>query len=323
MAEAVRPEPDVAGEVLRRTHQLWDDRAVGLIYTQYAHNVQIHQDVADQIGQEAVVTDAIRTLAAFPDLRLVGHEVIWSGNAQDGVHSSHRAVWCGHHLGHGRYGPPTGGRIHCRVITQQDMRGGRVVQEWRVRDELAVIRQLGLDGWALARSMAEADGVHTAGFGELARGHGQRPPPTTLDGDPADPEALPGLLYGLVWNGRMFNLLRTYYADDAVIWVPGHRRLATLQARMHYVLQLLAAFSDGAMQLEQVTWTGTEPLGFRIAARWTFQGTHDGPGLYGAPTGRRVRVMGISHFEVRGGRIVRESMLWNEFALLVQLSRPG
>ena len=70
-------------------------------------------------------------------------------------------------------------------------------------------------------------------------------------------------------------------------------------------------------------WNGSEEAGYKIAARWTFQGTHTGLGVYGPPTGKRVRVLGISHFEVRGGVVVREYMVWNEFALLKQLHSAG
>ena len=120
----------------------------------------------------------------------------------------------------------------------------------------------------------------------------------------------------------MLNYLADYYAPGAVVWVPGNCRLEGVGDLTHYVLQLLAAFPDGAMQLDQVTWLGSEAQGYQVAARWTFQGTHQGPSGYGAPTGKRVRVLGISHFEVRGGQIVREHMVWNEFALLKQLHWP-
>ena len=67
--------------------------------------------------------------------------------------------------------------------------GGRVVEEWTVEDETALIRQLGLDEIQLARTRARADFERglpptAGGPGELPRGGGQLPPPLELPGDP-------------------------------------------------------------------------------------------------------------------------------------------
>ncbi|UQN08318.1 ester cyclase [Deinococcus sp. QL22] len=314
--------------IISCTHKIWEDKAIGLIYTHYAHNASVHLTDAELYGRDQMVTGTLRTLAAYPDLRLYGDEVIWSGNDVEGFHTSHRVTWSGHNTGHSVYGPPTGARIQRREIAHCIVINNRIVEEWSVQDETALIRQLGLDEVALAKTLAQAEAdsgvpAYAAGLGEVPRRTGQMHPPISLDGDLANPAELPGLLYALVWNARMLNFLSEYYAPDAVIWVPGNRRLEGSGDLTAYILQLLAAFSDGAMQLEHVNWIGSEAEGYRVAARWTFQGTHDGPGGYGVPTGKRVRVLGISHFELQGGKIVREYMVWNEFALLKQLHWPG
>ena len=318
---------DIVDYIIRCTHKIWEEKAIGLIYTHYAHNTPVHLTDAEYYGREQVVANTVRTLSAYPDLRLYGDEVIWSGNDQDGFHSSHRVTWSGHQLGHSLYGPPSGKRVQRREIAHCFVRGNRILEEWIVQDETALIRQLGLDEVTLAKTLAQAEadsGAHAyaSGLGEVLRGHGQIHPPISLEGDPANPAELPGLLYALIWNARMLNFLSEYYAQDAVIWVPGNRRLEGHGDLTAYVLNLLAAFSDGAVTLEHVNWIGSEAQGYKVAARWTFQGTHDGPGSYGAPTGRRVRFLGISHFEMLGGKIQKEYMVWNEFALFKQLHWP-
>ena len=274
-----------------------------------------------------MVAGTVRTLAAFPDLRLYGDEVIWSGDDQQGFHTSHRVTWSGHHTGHSIYGPPTGARIQRREIAHCIVIRNRIVEEWSVQDELALVQQLGLEPVALARTLARAEAETglslPASMGEVPRLSGQMHPPIESDADPHDPDALPGLIYNLIWNARMLNYLSEYYAPGAVVWVPGNRRLEGHGDLTAYILHLLAAFPDGAMALQHVMWNGSEADGYKIAARWTFQGTHSGPGVYGAPTGQRVRVLGISHFEVQAGQITREYMVWNEFALLKQLQGPG
>lgn len=318
----------IVKETVRWTHRIREEKAIGLIYEHYSHNVPVHQTGAESYGRDQVVENTIRTLAAFPDLRLYGDEVIWNDRETGGVFCSHRVNSTGRHLGHGIYGPPTGERVRYREITQRLVRQGRVVEEWIVRDETALLRQLGIDEVGLARTLSHHEAAHgmtpwADSLGEVSRSHGQRPPPTRLEGDPRHPGELPAHLYGLTWNARMLNTAADYYAPGAAIWVPGNRRLAGPDNLIHYVLQLLAAFPDGAMQLEHVTQMGTKTQGDQLAARWMFQGTHTGPGIYGPPTGKRVRLMGISHFQVRRGRIEREYMVWNEFALLKQLHRPA
>ena len=318
---------DIVDYIIRCTHRIWEDKAIGLIYTHYAHNTPVHLSDAELYGRDQMVEGTVRTLAAFPDLRLYGDAVIWSGNDVDGFHSSHRVTWSGHHTGHGLYGPPTGRRIQRREIAHCIVVRNRIVEEWSVQDETALIRQLGLDEVALAKALARAEHEsgarpYASGHGEVSRLPGQGHPPVQQSGDPRNPDELPGLLYALVWNARMLNYLSEYYAPGAVVWVPGNRRLTGHGDLTGYVLGLLAAFPDGAMTLERVDWNGSEDAGYRVAARWVFQGSHGGPSSYGPPTGRRVRVLGISHFEVRGGRIHREYMVWNEFALLKQIYWP-
>lgn len=44
----------------------------------------------------------------FPNAKAIDDEVIWDGNDEDGVHSSHRVVNIARNTGHRIYGPPIG-----------------------------------------------------------------------------------------------------------------------------------------------------------------------------------------------------------------------
>ena len=81
----------------------------------------------------------------------------------------------------------------------------------------------------------------------------------------------------------------------------------------------MAAFPDARMDVDDLYWVGDEGEGHRVATRWTLTGTHDGPGAHGSPTGKAVRVMGITHHLIRGGRFVREWTVFDELALLKQV----
>ena len=54
----------------------------------------------------------------------------------------------------------------------------------------------------------------------------------------------------------------------------------------------------------------------------SLQARHAGEGRYGRATGRAVEVLGISHAELEGGRIVREWHLIDDVAIWMQLLDP-
>ena len=87
-------------------------------------------------------------------------------------------------------------------------------------------------------------------------------------------------------------------------------------------MTLLVAFPDAAVHIDHLYWLGNDAEGYRVAVRWTLQGTHHGPGLYGDPTGRRVNIMGITHYHVKNGKFVEEWTVFDEMALLKQLYTP-
>jgi predicted ester cyclase len=314
---------DITDYTLRSSRKIWQDKALGLIYTHYAHNVSVHRSDGEQYGRDAVLEHAVQTLAAIPDLRLTDDEVISSGD-QNGFLVSHRVTLSGHHFGYSRYGTPNDNPLEYLQISMRLVRENRVCEEWIVTDEIAMIRQLGLDEIALAKSITleeSSRGIQAPviALGEIVRSSGQYHPPIRLEADPRNPDEFPTLLYGLIWNARMLDQIKMLYAPNAEIIVPGNRKLEGHDDLTRYVLGLLAAFPDCSINLDQVIHTGNETDGFLISTRWTFQGTHLGSSAYGTPSGRRVRIIGISHLDVRDGQIQREQMVWDEFALLKQI----
>ena len=59
----------------------------------------------------------------------------------------------------------------------------------------------------------------------------------------------------------------------------------------------------------------------RAALRWSLDGRHDGWGLFGAPSGAEVHVMGMSHAELGPGGVRREWTLIDEAAVWMQVLR--
>ena len=123
---------DIVDYIIRCTHKIWENKGVGLIYSHYKHNSIVHTTEGILYGRDVVIEGTLKTLAAFPDVRLYGDEVVWSGNDRDGFHSSHRIVWVGHNTGHSVYGPPTGRKIFRQGIAHTLVKNNRIVEEWLV-----------------------------------------------------------------------------------------------------------------------------------------------------------------------------------------------
>lgn len=322
---------DIVDYIVRCTHKIWEEHGIGLIYTHYGHNVLIHTSDGMTYGRDKVIADSIKTQAAFPDARLFADDVIWSGNDQDGFHSSHRIVWVGHNTGYSIYGPPTGKRVVRQGIAHCFVKENRVVEEWIARDELALIRQLGFDEIELAKEMAAqaaatgVKGPKPVTEGEVQRLKGQMAPDLypAKQGDKFDVEDFVRRSFHEIWNWRLLNKIDDYYAENYWAYASTNRQLYGLGDLKAYILALLAAFSDAAIHIDHICWLGDDETGYRVATRWTLVGTHSGPGVYGPPTGKRIRLMGITHHDVRDGKFVKERIVFDEFALLKQIYWPN
>ncbi|HEY8598173.1 MAG TPA: ester cyclase [Thermomicrobiales bacterium] len=321
---------DIVDYIIRCTHRIWEERGIGLIYTHYAHNSVIHGGLEDTYGREQVVANTIQTLAAFPDRKLYGDDVIWSGDDEIGFHTSHHISSAGHNTGWTTFGPPTGRRVAYRAIANCFVRENMIIEEWLLRDELVLIRQLGLDPGAVAERQARAaieGGAPWAARGPVERGLGQLMPDalppraTDLDGAAGafDPEDFVRGAYHEIWNWRFLNRIRDLYDPGFRCRTASGRRFQGREDFTAFILNLLAAFPDAKLTVDHVYWNGDDRAGYRVAARWTLVGTHEGPGEWGAPSGARVHVMGLSHHRIERGRFVEESTLFDEFGLLKQI----
>lgn len=315
---------DIVDYIVRCTHKIWEEGGMGLIYTHYSHHVLMHTPYGDSTGLEGVVSGSIVVLSALPDRRLFAEDVIWTGNDQDGFHTSHRIANLAHNTGYSSYGPPTGRRVAYRGIANCVVKENRIMEEWLVRDEGALVRQLGLDPWEVARRSAEQDAGRLAepfGQGQTGRVIGQLLPAVLPPqaGDGFDIEDFVRRSQHEIWNWRLFSCIHSAYADNFQCVTAGDRSIYGLGDYQAYVMALIAMFPDAHMQIDHLYWLGDDAEGYRVASRWTLQGTHRGPGVYGPPTGKRVTIMGISHLWVQNGVFVREWTVFDEIALFKQL----
>ncbi len=310
---------DIVDYIIRCTHKIWEEHGIGLIYTHYAHNVTVWTTSGRSYGRESLVESTLRSLAAFPNRRLYGDEVIWSGNDRDGFHTSHRYTSVATHTGYTWYGPPTGKQVVHSGIANCFVKENRIIEEWVASDELGLMLQLGFDPRETITRLGQS--IKHREYSMPQRVVGQMMPtvipPKQSDG--FDIEDFVRRSYHEIWNWRLLNKIDDYYVQDYVCHTTCQRHLRGLGHFKAFILTLLGTFSDAVMAIEHFYYMGNEADGYRTMTRWNLQGTHKGPGPYGEPTGQPFYLMGISQHTIKDGRFVEEWTYFDEVALLKQL----
>ncbi|GBF06676.1 hypothetical protein DAERI_100039 [Deinococcus aerius] len=310
---------DIVDYIVRCTHKIWEEKGVGLIYTHYGHNATVHYSSGVMYGREGMVVNTLQRQAAYADRRAYADDVIWSGNERDGFYTSHRVMSLGTNTGYTEFGPPTGRKIQRWGFADCFSVRNRIVEEWLMSDAITELRQMGYDPLALARASVLPWRPHTHGEVDRLPTGQQAPEFVTVPNADEDPQGFIRAILQNLWNARLVNMVRAHYSPGHVAFVPDSRKLYGYGDYENFVITLMACFPDLAMTIDHQCHLGDEQRGYRVATRFTLQGTHEGYGPYGAPTGRRIFLIGGSHHIIRGGRVVQEWTLFDEFALLRQL----
>jgi hypothetical protein len=149
---------DFPDYILKITKQIWEGKDVDSIGEFYTDNIPVRSPFGITYGNKPVIEATYNTLKEFPNRQLLGEDVIWNGNDDKGYHSSHRILSKGTHLGDGFYGKPTGKDIYYRVIADCACKGNQVYDEWIVRDQGAMVRQIGYTPKEFAQIMIDKEG---------------------------------------------------------------------------------------------------------------------------------------------------------------------
>ena len=318
---------DIVDYIIKITHEIWEERAIGKLYDYYATAMKIHTSDGDIVGRDKVIEGTIQALAAFPDRRLYGDEVIWAGNDDDGWFSSHRLIHRGHNWGATAYGPATGREITYRAIADCAVKDNVIYEEWLVRDELSLVTQLGFNGFDLAKRLAAKDERVTRRIevpSETDRLRGQMPPEMAapFDSSHFSVEQLVRTSIHQIWNWRLFNKVNDYYAPNYICESASDRRFYGRNAYTNYILSLMSPFPDLSVQVDHHCSLQQDERTHRAATRWTMRGTHKGPGVYGEPTGKQIEIIGVTHHLIVDGKFVQEWTIFDELVLLKQIAIP-
>ncbi|MCY4134983.1 MAG: ester cyclase [bacterium] len=303
--------------ILGITKEIWEDRGVDALHRYYAPKVIVRSPDGVVVGNEEVISATLATLAEFPDRQLLGEDVIWSKDEDGGFLSSHRIFSTATHLGDGAYGPASGTRLRYRIIADCACRENQVYDEWLIRDQGAIVRQLGIDPKRFASDQIANEG----GF------EGANPPLAPADdveaiyrGSGNDHEV--GVVYAealeQIMQGRLAVVPEAF--DRAVhLELPGGEVGHGWGDADAFWLGLRSALPDASFRIHHQIGRSDTGMAPRAALRWSLDGTHDGWGAFGAPSGAPIHVMGLSHAEFGPWGLRREYVLYDETAIWKQI----
>lgn len=307
---------DFPDYILGVTKTIWEDRGIDTLKRYYGATMPVRSPGSIVVGNEGVIAATLTTLAEFPDRRLLGEDVIWCEGNDDGLLSSHRILSTATHAG-GVYGPATGRKVCYRIIADCYARADVIEDEWLIRDQGAIVRQLGLDPMDHARELiAREGGPENATRPYLPEN--DVPGPYTGHGNSDEW----GAHYADVLSRLMeaeFSLVPQVYDRAVQAALPGGDTALSHDGVDRFWLGLRASLPSARFTIHHVIGRQEPMMPPRAAVRWSLDGQHDGWGQLGAPTGARVHVMGVSHAEFGPWGLRREFTLFDETAIARQI----
>lgn len=313
---------DLPHYILGITHEIWEERGLEKLNDYYAPDIVVRSPASVVVGNQDVIAATAATLAEFPDRQLLGEDVIWSGSPENGFLSSHRILSTATHTGDGSYGKATGSRLTYRIIADCHAIENQINDEWLIRDQAAIVRQMGLTPRNYAVDMIRRQG----GADRCAQ-------PFTPEIDKAGPYS--GTGNDNEWGEKLADLLKRMMDGDGAAITECFDRGAQLEypglvtghgweAANSLWFGLRNSFPSAHFEIHHRIGRDDPMMPPRAAIRWSLTGKHDGPGYFGEPTGAQVHVMGMSHAEFGSPgaapvRLRREWTLFDETAIWKQI----
>jgi predicted ester cyclase len=308
---------DFPDYILGITRDIWEGRDISGLTNWYDSDIPVRTPMGVSKGNRGVIASTLATLHEFPDRELLGEDVIWSGTPETHLLSSHRILSTGTHTGDGWFGPATGRRFAVRVIADCAARNDAIDDEWLVRDNGGIVRQLGGDPRSFARDLIVGEG-----------GADRASVPFTPEVDLPGPYAGTGNenAFGARYAATLTRIMQgdiahvlAEYDRAALAEHSGAKHLVGSRAIADNWLSLCAAFPSARFEIHHCIGMEGGMMPPRAAVRWSLDGTHDGWGAFGRPTGARVHIMGMAHAEYGPWGLRRECALWDEIAIWKQI----
>jgi hypothetical protein len=149
---------DFPDYIIGITKEIWEDRGIATLHHYYSPDIVVRSPASVVIGNEKVIGATMATLAEFPDRTLLGEDVIWSGTPEEGMLSSHRLLSTATHMADGMYGKASGKKLTYRIIADCHAINDQINDEWLIRDQTAIVNQIGWDAKEFAADLIAREG---------------------------------------------------------------------------------------------------------------------------------------------------------------------
>ena len=311
---------DIVDYIVRCTHRIWEQKDIGLCRTHYADDVVMHTLAGPAAGVAAVVQGTVAAMGAYPDRVVVAEDVIWSEDAPGRFLSSHRITSHSTQTGDDGTVAASLRAVDATTIADCLVVRNRIVEEWLVRDNASALIAVGLDPWAVARGLADADrdgdpSRHAWRAAAIARVRGE--PGAAVP--PDHPAAVPAAMLATAFGADLYGEAAQALSPTVEVRWPSGRHGLGRGFWIGCLLQLRTALHDVAWRLEHHAARPLPDGDVAVALRWSIAGRHGGAGVWGPPSGRDLLVMAVSHYRLRAGRIVEETTVFDEVSVLRQI----
>nr|WP_240989101.1 nuclear transport factor 2 family protein [Salipiger mangrovisoli] len=285
-----------------------EGRRLDLLGEWLASDVISHGGSGALVEPEVLGAERATRLAALAGPRLMLEDRLWQAAAPNQLYAAERFHVTARHDGAGPYGAATGKAVQFAQMSGRLCLSGRLREEWLLRDEAAIVRQIGLDPQEAARL-------------RLAGGAPDPLPPRdagTGDGNPWG-GALAELL-GRVMSGEVAALAE-HYDPAAELFLPGGEVGCGPREAEAFWIGLRAAFPSARFQVEHALGAEAPLAPPRACIRWRLLGRHDGQGAFGPASGAPVDILGMTHAEFGPDGLRREWTLYDAPGVWVQILR--
>lgn len=299
------------------TKEIWEDRGISTLDHYYAPTLAVRSPASVVVGNKGIVAATMATLAEFPDRQLFGEDVIWCEAGGDALLSSHRLYCTATHTGPGMYGKATNRKLRYRIIADCYAAENQIRDEWLVRDQGAIVRQMGEDVIDWTRNLIEREGGPENCVKPMTPANDVVGPYTGCGNDNEWGQRYADLLSRIMTAD--FRAITTEYDRGAITEGPGNQSYVGTAEIDHFWLGLRASFPSAEFKIHHVVGNDGGMMPPRAAIRWSLHGKHDGWGAFGRPTGTEVYIMGMNHAEFGPWGLRREFALWDETAIWKQI----
>lgn len=301
------------------TDEIWTERRLDRISRVYAEDAILRTPEGLLRGRAAILAEAQAQLAAFPDRQPLAEDLQWAQTGYKSFTASERHYVTATHTGHGLYGLRTGRAAGHRVMTDTWCRNNEVAEVWRITDRQAILSGLGIDPQDWARASIRAEGGPDNCVLPLSAETDVAPRMEAKPGDNPWAATLSDIL-ARIMAGEVAIISRAY-DRAAELAYPGGQTLSGHAEAEAFWTGLRASFPTARFTVQHAIGTEEKPESPRAALRWVLEGRHDGFGLFGAPTGAQVLVMGMTQavFGPRGlyreWTLIDPQAIWRQILL--------